>query len=175
MALLSPERPCERPAERGSRDNPAPAVVHFADVEDRHHSIAVAQRHRADAERDELRRVGMHDRHHVRPRFVDLAVEEALLILVRSVAPDRLAVEVVFNDVVGRHDAGRHIARDEEMTRIAPASDADMSVGIQEAQFLRGQHPIGENQVVNQRLLWTRCRRRLRQQRGRRQAANNKK
>jgi hypothetical protein len=31
-----------------------------------------------------------------------------------------------------------------------------------------------ESQVVNQRLLWTRCRRRLRQQRSRREAAKNK-
>ena len=78
----------------------------------------------------------VNDRHHVRPRLVNLAVKETLLILVRSLARDRLAVEVVFKNVVGRHDAGRHVTRNKKMIRIDPAADADVSVGIHEGQFL---------------------------------------
>ena len=40
-----------------------------------------------------------------------------------------------------------------------PAADADVSVGIQETQLLGGQHPVGENQIVDERLLWMGCRR----------------
>ena len=145
-----------------SAEDSAPSVVDFPDVEDRHHSIAAPQRHGADAERHELRCMGVNDRHHVRPRSVELAVQETLSILVGSLARDRLAVEIVFDDAVGRHDPGRHVTRDEKMARIDPAADADVAIGIQEIQFLGGQHPIGENQVVDERLLRTRWRRRLR-------------
>ena len=162
MALLLAERFGERPAQRGRADDSAPSVIHLADVEDGHHSIAAAQRHGADSERDELRRMGMNDRHHVRPCPENFAVKKTLPILVGALTCDRLAVEVVFNDVAGRHDAGRHVTRNEEVARIAPASDTDVSIGIQETQLLGGQHPIGEHQIVDEPLLGTRWRRRLR-------------
>ena len=69
------------------------------------------------------------------------------------------AVEVVLDDVSPRDGAGGHVTRDEVMRGIELASRAHMPRGVQDAE-LSDEHPVGQDHIVDQRLLGMRhCRR----------------
>ena len=62
-----------------------------------------AQRDLRRRERHDRRRVAMHDGIHVGANFIDLAVDEALVINAAPLGIDGIAVEIEFHDVVRRH------------------------------------------------------------------------
>ena len=113
-----------------------------------------AQRRRALSEGQELGCMRVQDRHHVRPCFVDLAVDVDFLIFVSPRARDGFAVEIVLNDVAGLHDARGHVPRNEVVIGIPWIAHADVPERIQNSQFLRRQHPVGGNQVADDGLVW---------------------
>ena len=57
-----------------------------------------------DGEGDDLVRVVVHHGDHIRTLAVDRAVNRALGILRASAQVDRIAVEIIFDDVVERHE-----------------------------------------------------------------------
>ena len=129
------------------------AVVHRADIPHRHGVVPVHQRDGADGERDRLRRVSVNDGHDIRPGLVDLAMNVNFLELVRSRAADRIAVEVVLDDVARAHDAGGHIARDVVVVRVSLTADAHMTLSAHDVQLRSSQHPAGKDEALDQRLL----------------------
>ena len=97
--------------------------------------------------------MGVHDRHHVRSCFVDFAVKETLLILIVPWTADRFAVQVVLDNVRGRHNSRRDVTGNIEPIRIRAAPNTDVSKRIQNTQLLGGQHAIGKHEIVDQRFL----------------------
>ena len=78
----------------------------------------------------------VNDGHHVRARFVNLAVNESLAIAQASVA-DRVAVEIVLDDVGRGHQAWRERARKKIMIGIRGVAHAHVPVAIQDASDAR--------------------------------------
>src|SRR5262249_35354790 len=93
------------------------------------------------------RRVTVDDGVDIRPHLVDLAVDEALLVGAAPLRIDRLAVEVVFHDVVRGHRRGRDRARHQIAIGIARIADADVAEAI-ENLFVR-QDAVGENEIFD--------------------------
>ena len=127
-----------------------------ADLEDRRrladeggHVEDGAERHALDdAEGDHRRRVAVHDRDHVRPRPIHFAVDEALEIDGAAAGVERVAVEIVFDDVGRGDEAGRHVARQEKAVRVLVVADADMAERVEHA--LLEQDAVGDRQVLDQ-------------------------
>src|SRR5437763_473553 len=91
-----------RAEPRTSRSGPrlplrAPAA------EQRGHVPQRAHRHAGAAERHDRGRMVVHDREHIGPRLVDLAVDETLGHRFPAARIERVAVEVVLEDVLGLH------------------------------------------------------------------------
>ena len=61
---------------------------------------------------------------------------------------DRIAVEVVFHDVVGLHQGRRQRARHQESLRVARVSNADMTEAVEHG--LIGQDVVGSHEVGDQ-------------------------
>ena len=87
-------------------------------------------------------------RHHVRPRLVDLAVNDALEeqpVLARAHRP---VVEIERDDVVGGDLGGRHAAGEPVALRVARIARADVAIGVEHAVV--AQDPVGGDQIVDQ-------------------------
>jgi hypothetical protein len=91
--------------------------------------------------------MAVHDRHHVGPLAIDLAVQEALEVGTAIVAHG-LAVGVVLHDVGYLHELRRHGARHVEALRMLVASHAHVPVAVEDA-FHR-EDAIGGDQVHQQ-------------------------
>ena len=76
----------------------------------------------------------MDDGVHVRPRAVDLAVDETLEVVreIRGRA-DRLAAEIVFDDIGGGDEGGGEVARHQITAGIGGVAKADMAIGVEHA------------------------------------------
>ena len=57
----------------------------------------------------------MHDRHHIRPRAINLGMDEALEENLAAACIDRVAVLVELHDVLGGNQRGRERARHQEV------------------------------------------------------------
>ena len=108
-----------------------------------------------DAERDRARRMVVHHGVHVRPRFVDRAVDEALQIGRAAALVDRRAVEGIFDDVVALDALRRARPRQQIMLRIVGMPGADMAEGIDDA--LVGQDAIGGHQFFENEIELAHC------------------
>ena len=112
-----------------------------AHVEDR---LDLAAGH---AERDHAFAVVVHDRHHVRPRLVERAVDEALEIGRAAARIDRVAFEREFHDVGGLDAVGRARAREQIALRIVGMARADMAEGIDDR--LAGEDAVGGDELFD--------------------------
>ena len=77
--------------------------------------------------------MAVHDRHHLGPRAVDLAVDVALDEALALVAGERLAVGVELHQVGGGDQRRRARARHDEVVRALVAARADVAVGVEHA------------------------------------------
>ena len=82
------------------------------------------------------------DRIHLRPRLIDFTVDYPLRILSDARVAQRLGVEVVFNEIVRRHQFGRTGSRQQISILILGMTHADVAEGVNDA--LVGNDPIGE-------------------------------
>src|SRR5262249_21500784 len=141
-----------RLAERGRLDQEIGRAGRVARVE---YGRAVAEKRRVvqdrlqpifgDGERHDGRGGTVDDGGDVRAHLVDLAVDEALLVGAAPPRINRLAVEVVFHDVVrGR---GRDRARHQIAIGIARIADADVAKAIE--NFFVRQDAVGENEIFD--------------------------
>ena len=150
-----PERTRERARLRHSADIEIAFVVDAADVE---HGRALAEERRtadhrpqpcvAVAERNEARGMVVTDRHHIRPRLVDFAVDDALEeqpVLARTQGP---VVEIELDDVVGGNLGRRHAAGEPIAIGITRIARADVAVGVEDAAV--GENAIGRDEIVDQ-------------------------
>ena len=150
------QRLSERAAERGgAHEHVAGAVRCGLDVEDRHaaaqeraHVVERPQRRRADAERDDRRRVVVHDRPDVRPRLVDLAVDEPFEVGGAGARIDRVRVEIVLHDVGHGDELGGERARHEVAARVAIVPRADVPVAVE--HVLVRQDAVRGHQVLDE-------------------------
>ena len=92
--------------------------------------------------------MAVHDRHHVGPGAVDLAMDEALEIDAPGLAIARRAVQVELDDVAGLDGGGRHVARQQEMVRVLVVAHARMAEGVDHA--LVEQDVVGVDQILQQ-------------------------
>ena len=130
----------------------------FANLEQRHAEAEkagiVQQRPQLGArhrERHHGRRMAVHHRIDVRPRLVDLAVDEALAVeqLAVVLGIDGLAVEIEHQNVGGGHQFRRDRARDQIAVRIARIAHADMAEGVEHVK--PRQRAVRGDEVVDQR------------------------
>jgi hypothetical protein len=151
-----PERARQRGADRRvAHEHVRHLARRAADVEDGHrfaqeraHVVEGPQRHAAHAERDDRRRVAVHDGFHVRPRAVDLAVDEPLDERRAPSGVDRLGIEVVLEDVGGGHELGRQRARHEIAVRIGGMAHAHVAVSVEDV--LIDEDAVGRHEVVDE-------------------------
>src|SRR5438105_13705586 len=106
-------------------------------------------------ERDDRRRVAVHDRLDLGMGLVDLAVNKSLKIDGPARRVDCIAVAVEFHDVGGGNQARRHAARQEEMLGVFVVTHADMAETVDDALIIKDA--IGGDEVLDQRRI--RCRR----------------
>src|SRR3989454_10436970 len=102
-----------------------------------------------DAERDHRGRMAMHDRHHVRPSAVDLAMNIAFDEYLAALARQRLAVRVELHHVRRRDQRRGARARHEEAVRAAVAAGTDMAVGVE--HLVRGEDAARGGEILDQR------------------------
>src|SRR5438552_9780743 len=151
-------------AQRARQSLPEPPVAYqeivlwpyLADLEhrrarpqERAHVIDRPQLGVRDTERDHRSRMAMHDRHHVRPRAVDLAMNIALDEPLPALARQRLALRVELHHVRRRDQRRGARARHEEALRAAVAAGADMAVGVE--HLVRGEDTARGDEILNQR------------------------
>ena len=103
------------------------------------------------AEWDERAGVTMHDRDHVRPQLVDLAVDIALAHLRHVDMRERVTVHVEGDDVSRRDHAGRDVARHQvSALGFALVADADVPERIDDVEA--EQDLVGEHEIVELKL-----------------------
>ena len=154
MALLRPRASASVRASCGVVISASRPLLRLAQVVNRHRASAAGrQRDGTDRKSDQVGRMGVHDSHHVGPRAVDRRVDEALLVLIRSRRPNRLAREVVLDDIGGEYQGGRHVTGDVEAFRVAAAPGADVAVRIKNVHMLGREYAVRDDEVVDQRRL----------------------
>jgi hypothetical protein len=89
----------------------------------------------------------MYDGHHVRPGPINLAMNEALRVARVRIPAHPLAVEVIFGDVGPRHHTGRNVASEEIMIRVLLATQAHVTVRIQNS--VHGEDVVRQNQFID--------------------------
>ena len=92
--------------------------------------------------------MAVNHRRDIGPRAINLAVNEALEVHAARIVGREIAVEVEFVNVVGLHERGRHVARDQETIGALVVPDADVAERIDDA-FVE-QNMIGVDQVLQQ-------------------------
>ena len=100
-------------------------------------------------ERNDARRMAVHDGIDVRPRLVDLAVNETLDEHAAAVLIDRIGIEVEFHDVVGGHQSRRDRAGHQVPVWVGRMTDADMAESIHHA--LVSEDAAGGDEVFDDR------------------------
>ena len=100
---------------------------------------------RHEAEGHDRGRVAVHDGHDIRPRLVDLAMDEPLQEAAAALGVHRLGVEVEFHDVVGFHQRGGLGARHQEAIRGAGMAHGEVAEGVEHA--LISQNAAGAGQL----------------------------
>ena len=93
----------------------------------------------------------MNDGGDVRVFAIDLAMDVAFGVEPAAVGRNRLAVEAVFQDIVGGDRAGRDIARQQKAIGALVMPHADMAECIDDA--LVEQNMIGGDEVIDQVLI----------------------
>ena len=91
--------------------------------------------------------MAVNDRQHIGANLVDLAVDETLDIRAASAGVDRVIIEIVFHDVLGRYQGRRARARDEIMSWVFRRANADMAKAVEDiliCQDVVREHQIGE-------------------------------
>ena len=88
----------------------------------------------------------MADRHHVRPRLVDLAVDHALGILRRGIARPAGEVEVELDRSSGSTSSGARRARQDVAVGIVGMAHADVPEGVEHA--LVGDDAVGDRELA---------------------------
>ncbi len=89
----------------------------------------------------------------VRPRLVDLAVDEALAVKQLAIVPgvDGLAVEIEHENIGRRHRFRRERARDQIAVRVARVAHADMAEGVEHVKLsqrmIRGDEVVDDGSV----------------------------
>ena len=93
--------------------------------------------------------MAVHDRHYIGPRAVDLAVDEALEHRLASrfanIGVERIAVQVVLDQVLFVHQFRSDGARQVVALRVARRAQADVAVGIDDA--VRGEDAVSRDEV----------------------------
>src|SRR5262245_3790949 len=102
----------------------------------------------SNAERDHARAVIVHDRMHIRPRFVDAAMDEALQIGRPLARIDGIALERELHDVVLLDALGRTCAREQEALRVVGMARAHVPERVHDA-FVR-QDAVGGDDLFEQ-------------------------
>src|SRR5664280_1599344 len=110
-----------------------------AEMEDRHIVGADGE------QRHEGRAMVVAHRHDFRPRFVDFAVDYPLGILPDAGIAQRPGIEVVFDEVLRRHQLGCARARQQIAARMVGMAHADVPEGVDDA--LIGDHAVGERKL----------------------------
>ncbi len=100
--------------------------------------------HAGNAERQDRRRVMVADRVHLRPRLVDLAVDDALAVEPLLDRLDDLRVERELVNVLRLHQLRPARARQQIAARIGRMAHADVAEGVEHA-FV-GDHAVGARQ-----------------------------
>src|SRR5204862_8116032 len=103
----------------------------------------------AHREWNDAGRMAVNDGHHVRPRFVDFAVDEAFQEHRAAAGIDRIAVEIEFHDVAGGDQRRRQRPRHQEAIWIARMARADMAEGIDHAEV--GEDAAAGHDIPKQR------------------------
>jgi len=88
----------------------------------------------------------MADRHHLRPRLVNLAVDHALGILPDAGLRERPRFQIVRDEVVGRDQFGRARTRQQIPVGVARHAHADMAEGVDHT--LVGDDAVGERELA---------------------------
>jgi hypothetical protein len=117
----------------------------------------VEERDERDAGRAERQHGGgvvMADRIHVRPRFVDLAVDHHLAVEPHARRHHRLGIERHLQHVGRLDQLGGAVPRDEIAVRILRVADADVSERVDDA-FV-GENAVGDGELVAQLGEWVR-------------------
>jgi len=99
-------------------------------------------------ERDHLVRVVVHHGPHVGTPAIDRAMDRALGVLRAAAQIDGIAVEIVFDDVVQRHQFRAARAGQEEPVGPFRMAHADMAVGVHHA--LMGKNAVRGHQIPEQ-------------------------
>src|SRR5262249_48296251 len=95
----------------------------------------------------ECRTMVVADRIHLRPGLVDFTMDHPFRVLADARIVQRLRVEVVFDEVVRRHEFGRAGARQQITIWIVGMPHADMPEGVNNA-FI-GDYSIGERKLFS--------------------------
>jgi len=90
--------------------------------------------------------MAVNDRQHIGANLVDLAVDETLDIRAASAGVDRVIIEIVFHDVLGRYQGRCARARDEIMFRVLGRAHADMTESVED--ILICQDVVHEHQIA---------------------------
>ena len=107
-----------------------------------------AQRRRGNRKRQHILRMGVHHSLHVRPRLVDAAMNEPLVIKRAAVIAHRRAIEIERDDMIFLDHLGRHRGREQEAARIVRMAHAHMAIGVH--HILAGQDAVGDDEVAHQ-------------------------
>ena len=92
--------------------------------------------------------MGVNDGHHIRPRLVDFAVNEAFEKHRPAAGIDRLAVEIEFHDVSGGDQRRRQRPRHQKMIWVGRMARADMAEGVDNAEV--GENAAARHDIVDQ-------------------------
>ena len=90
--------------------------------------------------------MGVNHRHHIRPRLVDFAVDEAFQKQRPAVRIDGVAVEIEFHDVGGGDQRRRQRPRHQKAIWVGRMTRADMAEGVDHAE-------VGENAAAGHDIL----------------------
>jgi hypothetical protein len=93
--------------------------------------------------------MAVHHRDDIRADFIDFAVDEPLQVRRPPVGVHRVAVEVVFDDVVGGHQGRRHAARQQIAVGVLGMTHADMAEPVDDVLIV--QDAVARHEIVDQR------------------------
>src|SRR5262249_15954255 len=89
--------------------------------------------------------MAMHDGLNIRSRLVDLAVDKALDETATAIRVDRMAVQIVLDDVIGRNQRGRDRARHQVTVGRRGMSQRDVTEAIDDS--VRREYAAGRGGI----------------------------
>ncbi len=93
----------------------------------------------------------MHDRVHIRAGFVDLAVDEALIVGASLAHGEGIAVEIIDREILAPHQAGRALGREHVHLRVLVVAHADMPEPVDNILVI--EDVVGDDEIIEQRLI----------------------